>query len=103
MSEKRRMTVLLGKTLARLAPLIEEAAKVLDHRGSRVLRNKMERDFHYALAIYGILELCGDDAQPWALAEEIPKSPVLTGEASRPCLASHLRLVVDNGATMQQP
>ena len=86
------MTVLLGETLARLAPLIEEAAKVLDHRGSRVLRNRIERDFHYAQAIYGILELCGDDAQPWARA---------MGEASRPCPASHLRLVVNNGATMQ--
>jgi hypothetical protein len=34
MTEQQRLTILLGKTLTRLAPLLEEAGKVLDRRGT---------------------------------------------------------------------
>lgn len=44
---------LLGNTLKELAPLIEEAMRVLDKPGTRVLRRKIDGKFHFAVGVYG--------------------------------------------------
>ena len=45
----------LGKYLRELAPLIKAAVQVLDQKGSRALRYKLDRDFHAAMGAYNAM------------------------------------------------
>ncbi len=96
MNMNAHMTNLLGQSLGKLAPLIERAAEVLDQRGTRDLRNRIEKEFHNAVTLQKILQRAEDNAPVEALAD-FPRSTRARGHR-RPC-PQHLRLVVDNDAS----
>lgn len=56
MSQRDHLFTLLGKTLNELSPLIETAMRALDRPGSRALRYKIDRDFHFAVGAYNMIQ-----------------------------------------------
>lgn len=55
----------LGKTLADLVPLVEEAVRLLDKPGTRALRRKIDKEFHFAVGVFGSLRREETDEDEW--------------------------------------
>lgn len=104
----------LGKTLADLVPLVEEAVRLLDKPGTRALRRKIDKEFHFAVGVFGSLrrEETGEDEWPaldtprYNRATEVWPGQVVhdakvrrrEAEAAAERQQGHLRMVVDNTA-----
>lgn len=108
---------LLGETLRDLAPLVAAAVQALDKPGTRGLRRKLDREFHYALGHFGTMRRMETPESQWdALRLTLPRyeraTEVWPGRvafearmareaaakepAPAPSPAYGLRLVVDN-------
>jgi len=109
---------LLGETLRDLAPLVAAAVQALDRPGTRSLRRKLDREFHYALGHFGTMRRMETPESQWdALRVTLPHyeraTEVWPGHAAfevrkareaaakepapAPSPGYGLRLVVDNG------
>lgn len=53
--EQLRLTLLVGKELARLAPLIDRACEALYRPGTRDLRSRIAKTFNYALTVHEVI------------------------------------------------
>lgn len=71
--ERKRTSVLLGESLARLSETLKKGNAVLERRGTRAVRNRLVREMRFALAIYRTLVHHGEHAQPHHLAIELEK------------------------------
>lgn len=115
----------LGSALADLVPLIEEAVRLLDKPGTRALRRKLDKDFHFAVGAFGVLrreETCegewpklnlpryrrATERWPAQKAYDARKAREAAGSAEEPAAAlaielptRGLRLVVDNGRPVE--
>ena len=56
MNHRDHYFTLLGKTLSELSPLLDSAMRALDRPGSRALRYKIDRDFHFAVGVYNMIQ-----------------------------------------------
>ena len=113
---------LLGETLRDLAPLVAAAVHALDKPGTRGLRRKLDGEFHYALGHYGTMRRMETPESQWdALRLTLPRyeraTEVWPGRAAyearkareaaaeepapAPVRGHALRLVVDNGRTVE--
>ena len=113
---------LLGEALRDLAPLVAAAVKALDQPGTRGLRRKLDGEFNVAVGHYGTLRRMETPESQWdALRLTLPRyeraTEVWPGRAAyearkarktaaeepapAPVRGHALRLVVDNGRTVE--
>ena len=114
---------LLGEALRDLAPLVAAAVQALDKPGTRGLRRKLDREFHYALGHYGTLRRMEIPESQWdalrltlphyqRATEVWPAQAAFDARKAREAAAKEsaaaasspaygLRLVVDNGRPVE--